>query len=357
MSRRACSPGHRVQATTGTVQEFSLPTATASTYGVTLGADGNLWFTEHGLMGGLHPKPIVRVKPDGTAEEFAADPGATPNQITAGPNGNVWFSDPPNSVGEMTPAGVFTLHGGIGITGDPRGIAMGPDGHIYVIVADGAQPKIVEVLPNGTAAPNSPYNIPDIAANPQEIAVGPDGNMWFTELNTDKVGVLNLHVTPHTIVEKKITLIADPLAKAAPRGIVAGPDGNIWFTETGGGASERLGHITPDLTTNATNYGETNILTDGATDPEGIAVGQDNALYFVAFNGSQVIQALTAAPTLTQFKQGITPELRPALHRQGPGREHVVQRGVREQVRPDHRRPAADPDDADDPDHSHDADD
>ncbi len=69
--------------------------------------------------------------------------------------------------------------------------------------------------------------------------------------------MLNLHVTPHTIVEKKITLIADPLAKAAPRGIVTGPDGNIWFTETGGGASERLGHIKPDLTTNATNYGET----------------------------------------------------------------------------------------------------
>lgn len=298
-------------ATTGTVKEFTLPTATAGSYGVTLGPDGNVWFTEHGLMGGANPTPVGRITPDGTITEFAADPGASPNGITSGPNGNLWFSDPPNSLGEMTPSGTFTVHGGIGITGDPRGIAMGPDHNIYVVVADPAVPKILEVPPAGTTS--TPIAIPDTTANPQEITVGPDGNMWFTELNSSKIGRVNLNVTPHTITEFPITVIGSPAAPAAPRGIVAAPDGNIWFTETGGGISERLGHIS----TSGTNYGQTDLLTGGATDPEGLTVGPDNALWFVAANGSQVARATTTDPALTQFGAGITPNSMPRFIARG----------------------------------------
>jgi len=302
-------------AVTGQVTEFQLPsTATSkpSSYGVVAGPDGNMWFTEHSFGGNQHDNQIARVTPQGQIIEFKGTAGTDPNGITVGPNNELWFSEPPNFVGTMTTSGVYHQLQGLGITGDPKGIAMGPDGNVYVVVADALAPKIVVVKPDGTPASFSPIPIPTAGANPQEITRGPDGNMWFTELNTDTIGRVN--VAAHTITEFPIKLIADPLAKAAPRGIVAGPDGNIWFTETGGGQSERLGHIS----TTGTNYGETNILTGGATDPEGLTVGPDNNLWFAIANGAQIGQALTTSPALNQFKNGITANSMPRFIAAGP---------------------------------------
>ena len=45
----------------------------------------------------------------GTITEFALPAGAAPSAITLGPNGNVWFTQEKiPDVGEITPAGVVT---------------------------------------------------------------------------------------------------------------------------------------------------------------------------------------------------------------------------------------------------------
>ena len=56
------------------------------------------------------------------------------------------------------------------------------------------------------------------------ITAGPDGNLWFTEHDADKIGMIN--PTTHAITEFPV-----PTANADPNGISAGPDGNLWFTE------------------------------------------------------------------------------------------------------------------------------
>ena len=83
--------GTRTQtsARTGTITAFSLPTANTLPYGITAGPDGNLWFTEY------YGNKIGRITPGGTITEFplpAAD--SSPTAITAGPDGTLWFIEP-----------------------------------------------------------------------------------------------------------------------------------------------------------------------------------------------------------------------------------------------------------------------
>ncbi len=61
------------------------PAAGAGALGITAGPDGNMWFTE--LLG----NKIGRITPGGTVTEFnLPTSGAAPASITGGPDGNLW---------------------------------------------------------------------------------------------------------------------------------------------------------------------------------------------------------------------------------------------------------------------------
>jgi IPTL-CTERM motif len=115
--------------------------------------------------------------------------GANPVGITAGPDGNLWFTEVSgNRIGRITPLGVVTEFS-VGITG---------------------------TLLEG-------------------ITTGPDGNLWFTEFSGNQIG----RITPLGVVTEFSAGIS---AGAGPSfGITAGPDGNLWFTEQSG---NRIGRIT-----------------------------------------------------------------------------------------------------------------
>ena len=86
------------------VTEFSAGiTAGAAPYGITAGPDGNLWFTEEG------GNRIGRITPSGVVTEFSA--GITANAqlefITPGPDGNLWFTEQSgNRIGRITTGAV-----------------------------------------------------------------------------------------------------------------------------------------------------------------------------------------------------------------------------------------------------------
>ena len=70
------------------------------------------------------------------------------------------------------------------------------------------------------------------ASLPRGITAGPDGNVWFTELDGNRIGRIT---TGGSITEFRIhTTGSDPL------GITSGPDGNLWFTEYIGNKIGRL---------------------------------------------------------------------------------------------------------------------
>jgi len=72
-------------------------------------------------------------------------------------------------------------------------------------------------------------------AFPLNITTGPDGNLWFTELDGQRIG----RITPRGVVTE---FGAGITAGGKPVDIKAGPDGNLWFTERVG---NRIGRITP----------------------------------------------------------------------------------------------------------------
>ena len=126
--------------------------------------------------------------------EFAAGitSGASPVGITAGPNGNLWFTEyNGNRIARITPLGVVTEFS--------TGISAG--------------------------------------ASPNGITLGPDGNLWFTETGGNRIG----RITPAGVVTEYSAGIT---ANASPYGIREGPDGNLWFTET---SANRIGRITAGI--------------------------------------------------------------------------------------------------------------
>ena len=80
--------------------EFSAGITQNDLYGIALGPDGNLWFTEESKIG--------RITPDGRRDRVlrGISPGSEPRGITAGPDGNLWFTERGGDrIGRITPAG------------------------------------------------------------------------------------------------------------------------------------------------------------------------------------------------------------------------------------------------------------
>ena len=67
--------------------------------GLTVGADGNLWFASE------FQSALGRITPDGVITTYAIPDASTrPRGIVAGPDGNLWFvGDGPMSVGRVDP--------------------------------------------------------------------------------------------------------------------------------------------------------------------------------------------------------------------------------------------------------------
>ena len=116
--------------TGGVITEF--PVASGHTqWEMTAGPDGNLWFTP-----GSGAHSIGRVTTDGSVTEFPTDdPNSAPNYIGAGPDGNVWYTDMGGSgfkVGMRTAPGGDVTEFPYSNLGLPAGIVAGPDGMISV---------------------------------------------------------------------------------------------------------------------------------------------------------------------------------------------------------------------------------
>ncbi len=111
----------------------------------------------------------------------------------------------------------------------PHGPTLGPDGNVYFAEIDAN--KIARITPAGQI---TEWTDPLANAKPMVTAFGPDGKLYFTENQANKIGVLNTSTG-------SFTHWSVPTSKAAPLGMAAGPDGNLWFTEQQG---NNIGRIT-----------------------------------------------------------------------------------------------------------------
>jgi virginiamycin B lyase len=204
---------------------------------------------------------LAAVAPAGAA---ALGPAVRAHDLTAGPDGNIWFiggapfSDSLEVVGRVTPTGEvmeFPLGAGDRATPSRPSIVSGPDGNLWF--AEGRASKVGRVDPAGTV---TEFSVP-ARSRATGIAAGSDGALWFTIELADRIGRI---ATDGTVTEYPLP------SGRRPAGIVAGPDGALWFAERGAG---QIGRITTDGALSEYPLPE-------SAQPSAIVVGVDGNLWF-----------------------------------------------------------------------------
>ena len=290
-----------------TITEFTSGiTADSTPWGITAGPDGNLWFTES------NASQVARITTAGAVTEFSAGITANsyPGEITLGSDHNLWFPEfgpgggaIPN-IARVTPAGVVTeFASGTTSNSALTGIAAGSDGNLWFTDNVGNIGRMT------TAGAATVYST--VAASggetyggaPEDIAAGPDGNLWFTmPENGNQIG----KITTAGVITVYSSGIS---ANAMPWGITKGPDGNVWFTEANG---NRIGRITTSGSVTEFSAG-----ISANSMPWEITAGPDGNLYFTERSGNR-IGRITTAGVVTELFSGIISNSMPNGISSGP---------------------------------------
>jgi virginiamycin B lyase len=256
---------------------------------ITQGPDGALWFTD------WTNNQVGRITTDGvTTNTFRAH---SPASITTGTDGALWFVEANGdsgfyAIGRMTTTGTLKEFPAPPLYGS---ITVGPDGNIWFVEYPGFG-KIGRLTPQGTL---TEFSVPN--ANGQIVA-GPDGNLWFTETEFPPTGPFSIDsITPNGTVTRY------PISDEPDGWITPGSDGNIWFT-----ARTPPGAFPADQTElmyKATPSGSLAIFPLGlGVDrfPYGITTGKDGALWFTLLNGtSSEIRRITTSGILTAVSANV----------------------------------------------------
>ena len=180
--------------------------------GMTLGPDGNVWFTEASHVG--------KITPGGAITEYAYKDATTNNYydgITAGPDGNLWVSEYFAATVEKVVPGTgamtsFTL----GCNGTQ---IIAAKGNLYVTCSNNT---LVQVTTAGVVTPL--YNPYGFSGNGALLAVGPDGNPWFGASTANVIGEFD----PGS---GQMTYYYPPSNYGQANAITLGPDGNMWAVD------------------------------------------------------------------------------------------------------------------------------
>lgn len=241
-------------------REFSVPDGTQP-QAITAGPNGNLWFSagpfDDGHFGRITPGGAVKIIPCPECETPAGD-------ITAGPDGNLWFLHY-SYVGRLTTQGEITLFRVSAPFDDLHSIVAGPDGNVWFTAHNPfyAVGAIGRVTPDG-AITEFPIDQGDMDMA-EGVAAGPDGNLWFTQPFLGQIG----RMTPQGAF---LTPVVIPSPDADPRDIALGPDGALWFTEIN---ANRIGRIVPGGVVTEFQIPMTDAL------PRSIVAGPDEAMWFL----------------------------------------------------------------------------
>ena len=220
--------GERVGRITTTGKITELPVPFGNYRGIASGADGRLWFVDK------DGDKVVAMTPQGAATTYQLAQGSTPEEIVAGPDGNMWvtlFSR--HGVARITPAGVISEFLLPTSDGNPSGITVGGDGALWFSLAQ--YPGVGRVTTDGAIAAFIVAGAGPGGAT--GIASGSDGALWLTYPAANRIGRLTL--------AGAYTEVALPTAGAKPLKVVGSPATDVWFTENG---RDRIGRITPAAT-------------------------------------------------------------------------------------------------------------
>lgn len=269
------------------ITEFSLPAKAKPVY-ITAGPDGDMWFTDNGT------NTIGRITTSGEAAEFGlgVTPEANLTGIAAGPDGNLWFTERNGrKIGRITPAGAITEFSA-GLTNNPDiyGITAGPEKDMWFTETYTAH--IGKIDP-------STGQITELPASQSggvftKIAAGPEGNLWYTVSNQGLIGEMTAAgtSTSSSPLPPSDCTSGYPTSCPYPESITVGPEGDMWFDERHANA---IGRITPT--------GLVSEFADGLTHEAGVAdlaAGPEGDMWFTEAQANQVGR-ITPTGTIAEY--------------------------------------------------------
>jgi virginiamycin B lyase len=306
-------PGKIARITTGgNITEFPLPEGTP--LAITAGPDGALWFTDQEYSTGSTVNgigKIGRITTGGSISLYTIPLtylSSYPNDIIAGPDGALWFTESEGSntgagkIGRITTGGSISLYAipyvDVHTQNHPNRITAGPDGALWftesagTINGDGMISRIT------TTGNFTQYPLPT-SDTPNGIIAGSDGALWFTDLVANSGGEIGRITTTGSITKYQVPTPNSQLP-GSPTDITAGSDGALWFTEQEYSGSTvygvgRIGRIT--TTGSFTDYpiptaagGSITVYGSPYANfyPFGITAGPDGALWFAEYNGLKI---------------------------------------------------------------------
>jgi virginiamycin B lyase len=207
---------------------FKLPPS-SFTHGLTFGPDGALYAALTGTnIGG---NAIARLGLDGTVRTFPLPSGAgAPWGVAVGADDKIWFTEVGSGkIGRLDPAtGLVSEFELPTPNSQPQGIVRGADGALWGTEANGN--RIFRMGLDGRARE---FPIPTPNSVPVSIAPGRGGLLWVSELSGGKL----------LRISRVGKMREFPLPKGArPYGVASAPDGNVWYTDRG---RNRIGLVTP----------------------------------------------------------------------------------------------------------------
>jgi streptogramin lyase len=262
--------------------EYPIPTSNSGADDITAGPDGNVWFTESPAG------KVAKVTTNGVFSEYVIPQrsGITSNtviDIHTGPNNNLWFINGVTggaNVDQIVPASGAITQSNLGTSHNFRGLAFGRDGNVWL--TDAQSSARIDVLTLGGVITHQ-YQVNSSPVTLGHIVVGSDGNLWFVDVDDNSIGKIT---TAGVITEYPVPTASSGLSTI----LTLGPDGNVWFAENG---ANKVGKIT-------TAGVITEFSLPGNSGPLGLSAGPDGNVWFTENNASQ-IGRITPAGSIKEF--------------------------------------------------------
>lgn len=250
-------------------------------YGLALGPDGSVYISEAGAFGMNRVRRvgtdglITTVAGNGTAG-FSGDGGPAtqaqlnnPLDVAVDADGNLYIADLNNSrVRRVGTDGIITTFAGCDFCAEvdgvpatqslvpgPVGLAVGPDGSVYIA----ASHKVRRVAPDGlittfAGGGTDPQNNGDgglatlATINPYKLASAPDGTLFIAEVTANRVRRVGVDGIITTFAgsgsRAGIDEIPAVAARLTPQDASVSPDGRLFLTDS---ASLRVRYVQSSL--------------------------------------------------------------------------------------------------------------
>ena len=248
------------------------------------GPDGNLWFVDGTIVSTGTQERIGRVTPQGSITEFPTGlpAGLAVGGLAAGPDGNLWYTQvggplspgkPGGLIARMSTAGTVTSFGSsTGASGAP---IFGPDGNLWFVEWPDGPVSLVRATLAGAITQFGRRKV----GLPVDLVDGPDGNVWFTAQQS--VG----RVTPGGEVSTFTNCMDFRKDFSEATKIVSGPGGDLWFSTITSRSTPSMAE--PPTIGRVTPSGAVTLFKDGVKNQSSLLAGPDGRVWF-AGNGEEI---------------------------------------------------------------------